>query len=1041
MDLGKKLRDALAKIANLPVVDEAAVKGLIKELQRTLISSDVNVKLVFELSKRIERRALHAEKMEALTLREHVLKVVYDELIGLMGESYEPRVDRHKVLLLGLYGSGKCVHGDSLIPLGDGNVRRIQEIYEDYAARFKAEETDGGQIIKCGSEGPIVYSMNQKTLKMEKKAATILWKLKKDSRLIRIRLNNGNNQDIIVTPEHPFFVLKGGNVEKIRADELTVQATVAAPAYLPYGETTKRSFLDDILEKFSSAYYVADKPLAEAVKTDLLTKHGTLVSAFKQLHLPIAYCTFTANIKRGIVPLSLVTLLDKQEFLTARKRIVVAGSRGSVVQRKLTMLPHEVDEELAEFLGYVFGDGYTYKGYVEVTNNDSEILERLAYLGKLLFNIEGRIRIDKRNDVRKITFASVALVKLVHDVFGLPIGKKSRTLRMPDILLKSPDFVLKFFLRGCFDTDGFVDITRRHIEYCSASREFIEQLRVVLLRFGIFSAFSKKSVTAGTYYRLFLRSDDVNTFAEKISTVLPRKRKRMDVLLGISGQGQGRHQMIDVGKLLKSARQLNGISIGELQHSVNSYGIYEHRGEISRVALKGFLNAIERPHKNWLAVLKNIKNSHFGGSGSKGWMNATISRLQQQNFVARAHGEYSITPQGEEFLDDLEKADNSVVEQLRLLALSDVCWMKVKDVETADGGDYVYDLTVEENHSFIANGIVVHNTTSASKVAYFYKSRGLSVALVGADVERPAAQEQLRQLAKKIGVRYYTTMGEKDAAKVVEKALKESKEDVIIVDSAGRSAFDSELEWELRGIADALRPDENYLVLNADIGQIAGKQAGQFSTIVPLTGVIVTKMDGSGKGGGALSAVAATKTKIAFIGVGEKTEDLEIYDAKRFVSRLLGMPDIKGLVEKVEKIHKEEELEEIEGEELTIGNFYKQLKAAKKMGPLGNVLGMMGMSDLPKEVLATGEEKMKKYEAMINSMTKAERKEASLLRKSNARIERVAKGAGCSPQDVKSFLNEFEKMEKMMNMFRKNRGFRKQMEKFMKGGNLKGLGI
>ncbi len=334
-------------------------------------------------------------------------------------------------------------------------------------------------------------------------------------------------------------------------------------------------------------------------------------------------------------------------------------------------------------------------------------------------------------------------------------------------------------------------------------------------------------------------------------------------------------------------------------------------------------------------------------------------------------------------------------------------------------------------------------TTSAAKLAHFYKSRGLSVALVGADVERPAAQEQLRQLAEKIGVRYYTTMGEKIAAKVVEKALNEAKEDVVIVDSAGRSAFDDALAEELKGIRGALSPDETYLVLNADIGQVAGKQAEQFSTIAPLTGVIVTKMDGSGKGGGALSAVAATKAKIAFIGVGEKTGDLEIYDAKRFVGRLLGMPDIKGLVEKIETIQKEEALEEMEGEELTIENFYKQLKAAKKMGPLSNVFGMMGMSDLPKEALATGEEKMKKYEAIINSMTKSERKDASLLRKSNSRIERVAKGAGCSPQDVKGFLNEFEKMDKMMNMFKKNRGFRKQMEKLMKGGGagLKGLGM
>ncbi|MBU0585943.1 signal recognition particle receptor subunit alpha [Candidatus Micrarchaeota archaeon] len=332
-------------------------------------------------------------------------------------------------------------------------------------------------------------------------------------------------------------------------------------------------------------------------------------------------------------------------------------------------------------------------------------------------------------------------------------------------------------------------------------------------------------------------------------------------------------------------------------------------------------------------------------------------------------------------------------------------------------------------------------TTSTAKLAYFYKSRGLSVLVVGADVERPAAQEQLEQLAEKVGVRFFSIKGEKNAAKVVKEALKGIKEDVVIVDSAGRSAFDSELSKELKGIYAELKPDETYLVLNADIGQVAGRQAEEFSSISPLTGVIVTKMDGSGKGGGALSAVAASNAKIAFVGIGEKINDLEVYDAKRFVGRLLGMPDIKGLVEKIESIQKEEQLEEMEGEELTIENFYKQLNAAKKMGPLGNVLGMMGMSDVPKEVLNTGEGKLKRYEAMINSMTKAERKDASLLKKSNSRIERVANGAGCEVKDVKSFLNEFEKMEKMMNMFKKNRGFRKQMEKMMKGGNLKGLGM
>lgn len=330
-------------------------------------------------------------------------------------------------------------------------------------------------------------------------------------------------------------------------------------------------------------------------------------------------------------------------------------------------------------------------------------------------------------------------------------------------------------------------------------------------------------------------------------------------------------------------------------------------------------------------------------------------------------------------------------------------------------------------------------TTTAGKVAYYYKSRGLSVGLVGADVDRPAAQEQLEQIAGRINVAYYTINGEKVAAKIVEDALGKSKEDVLIVDSAGRSAFDGELAEELNKINEMLKPDETYLVVSGDIGQVAGKQAEEFNKIVKLSGVIATKMDGSGKGGGALSAVASTGTKIAFIGVGEKTEDFEVYDSKRFVGRLLGVPDIAGLMEKVQKIAQEQNLKQIESEELTIETFYEQLKAAKKMGPLGNVLGMLGAADIPKEIVQQSEGKLKKYEAMISSMTKAEKKDASLLRKSRTRLERVAQGSGCDVKDVREFLTQFEKMEKMMNMFKKNRGFRKQMEKMMSGGGLKNL--
>ncbi len=329
-------------------------------------------------------------------------------------------------------------------------------------------------------------------------------------------------------------------------------------------------------------------------------------------------------------------------------------------------------------------------------------------------------------------------------------------------------------------------------------------------------------------------------------------------------------------------------------------------------------------------------------------------------------------------------------------------------------------------------------TTTTAKLAHFYKSRGLSVALVAADIDRPAAQEQLEQLTKQVGAAFYTIKGSKDAPAIVRDAMSRTKEEVIIVDSAGRNAFDGVLVTELRGIASELQPDENYLVISADIGQVAGKQATEFNTAVPVTGVIVTKLDGSGKGGGALSAVAASNSKIAFVGMGEKASDFETYNATKFVGRLLGAPDLEGLLEKVKEISKESDLAKLESEELTIEAFYEQLRAAKKLGPLGNVFSMLGANDVPKEMVQQGEDKLKRFESMINSMTKSEKQDASLLKgsHSNARIARIARGSGTSEKDVREFLSQFEKMEKMMNRFKRDRGFRKKLEKMM--GNMQG---
>ncbi len=327
-------------------------------------------------------------------------------------------------------------------------------------------------------------------------------------------------------------------------------------------------------------------------------------------------------------------------------------------------------------------------------------------------------------------------------------------------------------------------------------------------------------------------------------------------------------------------------------------------------------------------------------------------------------------------------------------------------------------------------------TTTAGKLAHFYKSRGLSVALVCCDADRPAAFEQLQQVAKHSGAAFYGMNGEKDIQKILEGAQKSWKEDVVIVDSAGRSAFDEELTNQLRLINTISQPDEKFLVISADIGQVAGKMAQQFHEAVGLSGVIITKMDGSGKGGGALSAVASSNSKVAFIGVGEKMDALEAFDAEKFVGRLLGFPDIGSLLEKVRKISEEQNLPVEMEEKLTLRTFYEQLKAARKLGPLSSVFSMLGAADMPDDLVKTSEDKLKRFEVIINSMTEAERADAQLLKKQHSRIARIAKGSGTKESDVRELLTQFERVSGMFNSFKKNRGMRKKMEKMMKGANI-----
>ena len=327
-------------------------------------------------------------------------------------------------------------------------------------------------------------------------------------------------------------------------------------------------------------------------------------------------------------------------------------------------------------------------------------------------------------------------------------------------------------------------------------------------------------------------------------------------------------------------------------------------------------------------------------------------------------------------------------------------------------------------------------TTTCGKLSKYYKKRGLKVAVIQTDTWRPAAYEQLKTLASDIGVDFYGSKIEKDPAKIYHKFKTElTKYDVVIVDTAGRDALSDELISELTSIHKLVNADEKILVISADIGQSAQKQAQMFHDTCGVTGVIVTKLEGTAKGGGALSACAVTGAPIMFIGVGEKVDDLESFHPKRFVGKLLGMGDLEGLLEKAKEAFSQEQAQDMTDRfmsgDFNLNDLYQQMSSMKKMGSLGKIMEMipgMGSLKLPKEMIDVQEGKLQKWKFAMDSMTAKEREEPSLF--NSSRIDRVAAGAGISVRDVRDLLKQYRQSKKMMKMFKGEKDPSQLMKKF-----------
>ncbi|RLI88288.1 MAG: signal recognition particle protein [Archaeoglobales archaeon] len=316
-------------------------------------------------------------------------------------------------------------------------------------------------------------------------------------------------------------------------------------------------------------------------------------------------------------------------------------------------------------------------------------------------------------------------------------------------------------------------------------------------------------------------------------------------------------------------------------------------------------------------------------------------------------------------------------------------------------------------------------TTTAAKLAKYFKDKGLKTGVIAADTWRPAAYEQLKQLAEAYGIGFYGEKNSKDSVEIAKNGLKALKGyDMIIIDTAGRHALEKELIDEMIEIAKATQPDYKLLVLDAAIGQLASRQAKAFHDAIGINGIIITKFDGTAKGGGALSAAREIGIPIAFIGTGEKVEDFERFDPAGFISRLLGMGDIKALLEKVERVVSEEELDPeafLKGT-FTLKDIYKQIEAMNKMGPISKIFELLpfGFSmKVSNEAMEMTQEKMKKFKVIMDSMTEEEMLNPKII--DSSRIRRIAIGSGTSPQEVKELLKYYKTMKNVMKKMKKGK--------------------
>jgi len=335
------------------------------------------------------------------------------------------------------------------------------------------------------------------------------------------------------------------------------------------------------------------------------------------------------------------------------------------------------------------------------------------------------------------------------------------------------------------------------------------------------------------------------------------------------------------------------------------------------------------------------------------------------------------------------------------------------------------EIKLQKHNTFLMVGLYGSGkTTTISKLAAYYGKRGHRVCAIGLDVHRPAAPEQLKQLCDKLNIQCFIDKDEKNPQKIWKKYADElSKYELVIVDSAGRDALEDSLIKEIKDISKLTKPTETFLVMPADIGQTAKKQAQAFKDACNITGVIITRMDSTAKAGGALTACAEVKAPVIFIGTGEKPQDLETFDPESFLSRLLGMGDLKSLMEKIHSVMDKDKMEEaqkrLEEGKFTLDDFSAQIDSMGQLGSMDKVMSMIpGLGKvkdkIPESMMEKQQEKTKHWKSAISSMTKEEKENPEILEKQTSRIARIAKGSGTTTSDIRMLIKQFRMLQEMI---------------------------